>query len=235
MKNFSNLITILIIIVFTGILGGVGNYFVIRNQVLGISKSFTFNEFYNMPGFVVLGLIAAGVIPLFLNIISSDLLQIKESKDNYRNYLIFASLCLVSALFSNHFLPNTYNAVFSKLKAAENQEIENRISDIEILAIEAKKNADAALETEILIIEEKENPKNLSGGIESLAIEHNLSENEQNVFGDILKQKIAYKKDLISLGQESNQVLSSLVSKGLIQELSIEKDTIIRLQEIALK
>lgn len=149
-------------------------------------------------GYVLLGIIAAAVVPLFLNTISSNLLETGQS--NWLIIFIFFGFCLIAALFSRSFLESMYSRVIRQAKKAEDEALEVKGANSE----PDEPENDRSLKTELL--HEREN----------------LTENENKIlyaFGigkytfrsfSGLKSETALSKDVV----QSN--LDSLVSKELI-------------------
>lgn len=78
------------IMVFAGLLGGVANYFLSeRGEGSALQALFKY---------AVLGVVAALTVPLFLNMISSDLLAMAKSRPI--DLFVFAGFCLLFVLFS---------------------------------------------------------------------------------------------------------------------------------------
>ena len=80
--------------VFTGTLGGLANYFM-SEKAEGTAGT-------AMLKYVLLGIVAALTVPLFLNMISSDLLAVAKSRPN--DLYVFGALCLAFVLFSRRFM-----------------------------------------------------------------------------------------------------------------------------------
>jgi RsiW-degrading membrane proteinase PrsW (M82 family) len=78
------------IMVFTGLLGGIANYF--------ISGRGEDSALRDLLKYAVLGVVAALTVPLFLNMISSDLLAMAKSRPV--DLFVFAGFCLLFVLFS---------------------------------------------------------------------------------------------------------------------------------------
>lgn len=82
------------IMVVTGILGGLANYFMSVKSIGSTAKE--------MVKYALLGIVAALTVPLFLNMISSDLIAVAKSRPN--DLYVFAALCLAFVLFSRRFV-----------------------------------------------------------------------------------------------------------------------------------
>jgi len=75
-----------------------------------------------MRKYILLGVGAAILVPVFLKMIASDLINRSNSYDNI-NYLIFAGFCLVAAIFSKQFISTIGDRI---LEAAKNAEITSK-------------------------------------------------------------------------------------------------------------
>jgi len=103
---------ILTIMILSGFLGGTANFFIsYSSDKKADNKSYW--------GYVILGIVAAFVVPLFLNMISSNLLEIGQS--NPIRLFVFCGFCLIAAVFSHRFLENIYSKVIQQLKKTEKE------------------------------------------------------------------------------------------------------------------
>ena len=101
-KHTYNLIMVMAI---GGVLGGIGNYFLLPANAPG---SF-WRSFF-------LGIVAAGVIPLFLKMISSNLMHYEKGGSHYKNYLTLAAFCILAGVFADVFLQGIYRKVFHEFE-----------------------------------------------------------------------------------------------------------------------
>jgi hypothetical protein len=113
----------LIILIF-GILGGYASTFLAQTDAKP-------TKYQNKRG-ILLGILAASVVPVFLKMLSSDLL--KDAETDAQHYFVFAGFCAIMALFADKFLNGIGSNFLNKLSALETQ------------VAEAKKNADQAME-----------------------------------------------------------------------------------------
>lgn len=91
----SNTLAIVTIMILAGIFGGLVNFFTIYNQ-----KQVASNR--NFWGAILAGIAASFLVPLFLSMISSDLIVNSRQDDKY--YFVFAGLCLIAGIFSRRFI-----------------------------------------------------------------------------------------------------------------------------------
>jgi hypothetical protein len=90
---------ILGIMIISGILGGLVNFFLSEHHKPLVCKA--------LIGDCLLGIVSALTVPLFLNMISSNLLTVVHKKPV--NLFIFNGVCLLFALFSCRLKENVFN------------------------------------------------------------------------------------------------------------------------------
>ncbi len=97
------LLTVSLIILGTGVLGGTASYLASKPDEVSRSAWLTS---------CILGITAAGITPLFLSTISSNLLSDIFAKSiDYSDYLTFSGFCLLAAFSSRTFIKNLSNAM----------------------------------------------------------------------------------------------------------------------------
>lgn len=99
------MLMILGIMITAGILGGVANYFLSDRQ----------GELSSRDGFkyATLGVIAALTVPLFLNMLSSNLLEAARTRPV--DFFVFAGFCLIYVVASRRVFENAANKLLSQL------------------------------------------------------------------------------------------------------------------------
>ncbi|MEJ5210210.1 MAG: YEATS-associated helix-containing protein [Burkholderiales bacterium] len=90
------LLLLFAIMLFTGLLGGLANYF-LSVRAPGIAAR-------ELLRYIVLGMVAALTVPLFLNMISSDLLAMARTRPI--DLFVFAGFCLLFVLASRRLVDN---------------------------------------------------------------------------------------------------------------------------------
>jgi hypothetical protein len=110
---------IFLLMVGAGLLGGVTNYFRIESDKKN-SRTFLGN--------ILMGISAALLIPLFLNMISSNL--IKESAGDNSKLFIFFGFCLIASLSSKAFIQTISERVLSDLKKTK-EKVEGLEKDVQ--------------------------------------------------------------------------------------------------------
>lgn len=109
--------TILVIILIAGALGGAANYFLDK-------EADTFHG-YTLWRRVFLGIIAAGIVPLMLYFLRSDLIKFDDKAtcealvDNCPSLWVFTAMCLLAGAFSSRFLQVISDKLFKRLEEAE--------------------------------------------------------------------------------------------------------------------
>ena len=99
------MLVILLIMVTAGVLGGIANYFLSDRQ----------NETgrRDWGKFLILGIIAALTVPLFLNMISSNLLEAARTRPV--DFFVFAGFCLIYVVASRRVFENVANKLMGQM------------------------------------------------------------------------------------------------------------------------
>lgn len=101
----SFMLIILLIMIVAGILGGIANYFLSDRQ--------------NDPGrrdwakYLTLGVISALTVPLFLNMIASNLLEAARTRPV--DFFVFAGFCLIYVVFSRRIFESAANRLLGQM------------------------------------------------------------------------------------------------------------------------
>lgn len=99
------MLVILLIMVAAGLLGGIANYFLSDRQA-GPGQ----RDWAKYP---VLGVIAALTVPLFLNMISSNLLEAARTRPV--DFFVFAGFCLIYVVASRRVFENVANKLLTQM------------------------------------------------------------------------------------------------------------------------
>lgn len=113
----SNTLAIVGIILLAGIFGGLVNYFTVHNQKEAGSGRKCWEA-------VLVGIAASFLVPLFLSMISSDLIANCRNDDKY--YFVFAGLCLVAGIFSRRFINSIGKKILDQVEKTK-----EKVYDIE--------------------------------------------------------------------------------------------------------
>jgi len=185
------LVLILGIMVISGILAGLTNYFFSENQKpRGLQA---------ILGRCLLGIAAASTVPLFLNIISSNLLA--TAQKNPINLLVFNGICLIFAFVSCRFKEIIF------VKQSQKTEKDKKDNTI-IIPIKTEYGLETS-QREFL-----RDKMNRTG----------LSVSELKILGSIANKKHAHTslvnllKDPELINEKINETLSSLMAKGFVEQ-----------------
>ena len=99
-----HLLVVLLILVATGILGGVANYF-LRDRAVEAQQK----DWIRYP---VLGLVAALTVPLVLSMLSSNLID--AGRTNAGDYLVLAGFSVLYVVLSRRLFDNSLNRLMAK-------------------------------------------------------------------------------------------------------------------------
>lgn len=99
------MLVILSIMVAAGVLGGVANYF--------LSQRHGDDGRREWPKYALLGVVAALTVPLFLNMISSNLIEAARTRPV--DFFVFAGFCLIYVVATRRVFENVANRLFSQL------------------------------------------------------------------------------------------------------------------------
>jgi len=211
MSNGLYAMTIALIMLSAGVLGGFASYYLNESEGKKLIKS------------VVLGIVAAMIVPVFLNMISSNLLI--EAQKNIDKLFIFSGFCILAAVFSRNFLENIYSKVLQQVgnigkqvKEIEEAAIEPEVPPTEVPEAALKKKGVTAAEFKLL--------STLSSGrfvyrsVSGLKKESNLNKHDV----DSCINSLLAKKLIESRLNSNNQTRYFISNEGrmLLGELSIE-------------
>ena len=115
------MLVILLIMVAAGLLGGAANYFLNERRADPARREWA--------RYGVLGVVAALTVPLFLNMISSNLLEAARTRPI--DFFVFAGFCLVYVVATRRVFENVANRLFSQMDQMKGEmaTLERRQSD----------------------------------------------------------------------------------------------------------
>lgn len=113
---------LVLLILISGILGGLANYFLERQERGWIG--------YDVLKSALLGIVAAATVPLFLKIVSSSLMA--DAKEDALQYFVFCGFCLVAAAFSTRFLQGIGDRVLQELNEVKKSNEELKVATEEV-------------------------------------------------------------------------------------------------------
>jgi predicted transcriptional regulator len=189
--------------VISGILAGLTNYFFSENQKPRVLQA--------ILGHCLLGIAAAFTVPLFLNIISSNLLITAQKTPI--NLLVFNGICLIFAFVLCRFKEVAFTKPSQK---TDKEEKDNTI----IIPVKTDYGFETAQQ------ESLRNKMNLAG----------MSASELKILGAIAGKKhghtslVSLLKDPELINEKVNETLSSLMAEGFVeQKLSKENKLLLYL------
>jgi len=100
-------LVIIFLIVGAGLFGGIANYFRLEREQKKSDWSWLIEN-------VLMGILASALVPLFLVMISSNLL--KESASDISKYFVFFGFCLVASVCSKAFIETVSERVLREVK-----------------------------------------------------------------------------------------------------------------------
>ena len=101
----SYMLIVLLIMIVAGVLGGVANYFLSDRQNEANPRDWA--------KYPILGVIAALTVPLFLNMISSNLLEAARTRPV--DFFVFAGFCLIYVVASRRVFENVANKLLNQM------------------------------------------------------------------------------------------------------------------------
>ena len=101
----SYMLVVFLIMIAAGVLGGIANYFLSDRQNDSVRGDW--------GKFLILGVIAALTVPLFLNMISSNLLEAARTRPV--DFFVFAGFCLIYVVTSRRFFENVANKLMNQM------------------------------------------------------------------------------------------------------------------------
>ncbi|GAA4237570.1 hypothetical protein GCM10022291_24660 [Postechiella marina] len=215
MKEVKHIKILIAITIIAGAIGGIGNYFMIDikpKNAIGLIKP------------IIMGIIASAVLPLFLKLASSNILDYVEEHLRYKNYIYFVSLCLLAALFADVFLKGIYAKVFNEVSeeiAVIEQKIENSNEKVDYALYNIKTEKTKTL------IDKKSKTKDeeIRGYQKAL----NLDKMEATVYYEIKTNKISDNKELYKLGspEKIDNTVTKLKKNNLVKEFEVDKTKMI--------
>ncbi|KOS06041.1 hypothetical protein AM493_08310 [Flavobacterium akiainvivens] len=140
-------VIIILIISLSGILGGLTNFYTI-NEFKSKKESQR-----NLIKSILLGICASCAVPLFLQVLSNNLLDIPteeittgtNQKYPIKNYFILAGFCIIAAVYSKRFLDDLYDKINkTKQEVEEVKKSAEQAKEVSVAAKEASTQAQEA-------------------------------------------------------------------------------------------
>lgn len=110
MSMDSFMFTLLGVMLLTGALGGLANYYLSERYANGQQE---------MTKYIVLGIVAALTVPLLLNMLSSNLIPMARA--NPYDLFVFAGVCLLFVILTRRWFENLAQKLINKVQAVEEE------------------------------------------------------------------------------------------------------------------
>ena len=205
----SYMLIILLIMIAAGVLGGVANYFLRDRQQESSPQDWA--------KYSILGVIAALTVPLFLNMISSNLLEAARTRPV--DFFVFAGFCLIYVVASRRVFENAANKLLGQVDQMKREmvQIKQQRQEVELSALR-EEPAEAA-DTPLPAVKPEVIKESLS--YNDIEILRALSE-DSYVYGNLagLTDKTGLARDLVS------SRLTVLKSLGLIETRINDKNVL---------
>ncbi|MEP3837661.1 MAG: YEATS-associated helix-containing protein [Algibacter sp.] len=219
MKESKHIKILISIAVIAGAMGGIGNYLMMD---LGLDDRTSIVK----P--IFLGIIAAAVLPLFLKLVSSNILDFVEEHLRFKNYTYFVSLCLLAALFGDVFLQGIYAKVFNEL-TEEIATIDKKIEDSNEKADYALYNIKLENDKKKEVGNSKEIRDHRDQKISDYSKDYKLNKTEAAILYEIKENKISEPDELYKLGGKEavDATLSKFKKEDLVKEFDLNDTKVI--------
>jgi hypothetical protein len=204
--------TLVAVMLLAGSFGGVINYFLTRTsdpENTSILKS------------IIIGIGASFLVPLFLNMISSNLIEsIKGTNDvpgDNSKLLVLAGFCLIAAISSSAFIQTLSDRVLNEARAAKKQAEEAKAE-----AAQAKDEVAEVQASVDPIINKETEPELAPEKVGDGATTEGLSDTEKKILDAFARSTYTHRSlkglstDTGIPEEELHSLLAALVEKGLI-------------------
>jgi hypothetical protein len=207
--------TFILVMIVAGLLGGLINFFLATGDVAAQD-----NKDKNSIGkSLTIGVGAAFLVPLFLNMISSNLLE--ASKQDASKLLVFAGFCLIASISSKAFITTLSDRILNEAKAAK------------VAANEAKKEVEKVQPKVDALTDKatKFDPPLAAAAMSTKETPLRLDDNEEKVLrllGDevyTFRSMLGIARDTDITPEEVENILSELINKKLVAK-TLNKDGI---------
>jgi predicted transcriptional regulator len=193
-----------IVMAISGVLGGIINFFI--SDPVG-ERPLTWWQH------ILVGLGAAFMVPLFLNMISSGLIDAIRGTSgqmpDFSKLFVLAGFCLVAAVSSRAFIRTLSERVLQEARTAKK------------IAEEGQEQAAEARSIVAPLVEEEPPSEVITSSIPDRTVETGLSDNERSILNAMTRPPFTM-RSLSGLAKETdlekakvNDIISGLVEKGL--------------------
>ena len=205
----SYMLIILLIMIAAGVLGGVANYFLRDRQQESSPQDWA--------KYSILGVIAALTVPLFLNMISSNLLEAARTRPV--DFFVFAGFCLIYVVASRRVFENAANKLLGQVDQMKREMVQIKQQRQEVALSALREEPAVAADTPLPAVKPEVIKESLS--YNDIEILRALSE-DSYVYGNLagLTDKTGLARDLVS------SRLTVLKSLGLIETRIYDKNVL---------
>ena len=182
----SYMLVILLIMITAGVLGGIANCFLSDRQSENIRRDWR--------KYTILGVIAALTVPLFLNMISSNLLEAARTRPV--DFFVFAGFCLIYVVATRRVAESAANRLFNQMDQMRREMAQLKLQRPDVLHFPAHEEHSAVADVPVALKAEAVKESLSYNDIEILRA---LSE-ESYVYGNLvgLTDKTGLARDLVS-------------------------------------
>ena len=205
----SYMLIILLIMIAAGVLGGVANYFLRDRQQESSPQDWA--------KYSILGVIAALTVPLFLNMLSSNLLEAARTRPV--DFFVFAGFCLIYVVASRRVFENAANKLLGQVDQMKREMVQIKQQRQEVALSALREEPAVAADTPLPAVKPEVIKESLS--YNDIEILRALSE-DSYVYGNLagLTDKTGLARDLVS------SRLTVLKSLGLIETRINDKNVL---------
>ena len=203
------MLIILLIMIVAGVLGGVANYFLSDRQIEASPRDWA--------KYSILGVIAALTVPLFLNMISSNLLEAARTRPV--DFFVFAGFCLIYVVASRRVFENVANKLLNQMDQMKREMVQIKQQRAEVSAPAFRDEPAALAEMPLPAVKPEVIKESLS--YNDIEILRALSE-DSYVYGNLvgLTDKTGLARELVS------SRLTVLKSLGIIETRINDKNVL---------
>lgn len=206
------MLIILLIMVVAGVLGGIANYFLSDRQNNPVRREW--------GRYTILGVVSALTVPLFLNMISSNLLEAARTRPV--DFFVFAGFCLIYVVASRRVFENAANRLLGQMDQMKRDMNQIRLQRQENTSAAAREESPTAADASLASSAQKPETVRESLSYNDVEILRALSE-ENYVYGNLvgLTDKTGLARELVS------SRLPVLKSLGLIETRINDKNVLL--------
>ncbi|TNE96305.1 MAG: hypothetical protein EP322_08600 [Bacteroidetes bacterium] len=191
-----------VLMVFGGLFGGVMNFFIECEDAFYDLDN---EKWYFLSKSVVLGIGAAFLVPLFLSMIRSDLIDFK--KVDYSSYLQFFGFCLIASITSSKFIDSMSSKLMQSFKISQ-KKVEEQLSRKDE---EARKNSFALSTVATVLDDDAEEEELPNSELIEKAIQGASPEVKDSIFRQTRRYRIKHSKAGNELVKRCVSIFESLI------------------------